>query len=402
VVSVTSGVGIYLGSGGSVTNEAGASISATRGAISVQGGVLTLTNNGSIQTTGAYAAISTDTGAIITNGTAGHITSARTGISLSNTIGTIDNKGTIVSTATSSATAGVAIYLGNGGLITNEAGALIKAYRSAIPIAKYGTATNNTTIVNHGTIVGKEGIYIGASGGTGANTIVDYGVIQGTNGIAISLGAVGDRVVVGSATATIIGALGNFKPGDTIDLPFLTYDPAGTATVTTSGTVTNVLKVVESSGTFIINLDPSENFAGYTFKLSNDGSGKTLVSEQPACFCRGTLIGTERGELPIEDLAVGDRVVTLSGEPSRSSGSADAPMTVGSLPAIATCCRSASKPARWPTACRRATCSCRPSMRWSSMACSSPLAFSSTARRSGRSRQSTASNTSISSSMIMR
>jgi hypothetical protein len=165
-------------------------------------------------------------------------------------------------------------------------------------------------------------------------------VIQGTNGIAISLGAVGDRVVVGSATATIIGALGNFKPGDTIDLPFLTYDPAGTATVTTSGTVTNVLKVVESSGTFIINLDPSENFAGYTFKLSNDGSGKTLVSEQPACFCRGTLIGTERGELP--------------------------------------------------------------SMRWSSMGCSFPLAFSSTARRSGRSRQSTASNTSISNSMIMR
>jgi fibronectin-binding autotransporter adhesin len=136
VVSVTSGVGIYLGSGGSVTNEAGASISATRGAISVQGGVLTRTNNGSIQTTGAYAAISTDTGAIITNGTAGHITSARTGISLSNTIGTIDNKGTIVSTATSSATAGVAIYLGNGGLITNEAGALIKANRSAISIAK--------------------------------------------------------------------------------------------------------------------------------------------------------------------------------------------------------------------------------------------------------------------------
>jgi Hint domain len=34
----------------------------------------------------------------------------------------------------------------------------------------------------------------------------------------------------------------------------------------------------------------------------------------PPCYCRGTLIHTERGEVRVEDLAIGDMVVTVSGE----------------------------------------------------------------------------------------
>ena len=36
--------------------------------------------------------------------------------------------------------------------------------------------------------------------------------------------------------------------------------------------------------------------------------------QDPPCYCRGTLILTEHGEVRVEDLAIGDTVVTVSGQ----------------------------------------------------------------------------------------
>ena len=40
-----------------------------------------------------------------------------------------------------------------------------------------------------------------------------------------------------------------------------------------------------------------------------------MGDEVAACYCMGTQLLTDRGEVPIEDLAIGDMLVTLAGEP---------------------------------------------------------------------------------------
>jgi hypothetical protein len=67
------------------------------------------------------------------------------------------------------------------------------------------------------------------------------------------------------------------------------------------------LSVTNSDGTSV----STQLVGAYTnasFVIDTDGSLGV------ACYCRGSMIQTEHGEVPIEDLQAGDRLVTLSGE----------------------------------------------------------------------------------------
>jgi hypothetical protein len=59
----------------------------------------------------------------------------------------------------------------------------------------------------------------------------------------------------------------------------------------------------------LTNLSSTAWFANVT----SDGVGSD-VFVSAACYCRGTLILTPDGEVAVEELAIGGRVVTLSGE----------------------------------------------------------------------------------------
>ena len=144
----------------------------------------------------------------------------------------------------------------------------------------------------------------------------DAPVIGGSGTLVLNAGAIADGSIVfsgGSAvldigetsmpTATISG----FAASDTIDLVNLAFVSGGSAGLGTD----NVLQVIENGTTLDIQLDPAATYAGTFFGLASDGSTGTVVTY--ACYRAGTRIRTDRGEVAIEALRVGDRVASAFG-----------------------------------------------------------------------------------------
>src|SRR5262249_53082755 len=52
---------------------------------------------------------------------------------------------------------------------------------------------------------------------------------------------------------------------------------------------------------------------GISFQLTAALGGGTVVTETTPCYCAGTLILTDRGEIEVERLAIGDRLITADG-----------------------------------------------------------------------------------------
>ncbi len=101
--------------------------------------------------------------------------------------------------------------------------------------------------------------------------------------------------------------IAGFAQGDTINLASIAYASGGSTTLTAG----NLLEVTESGHSYDLQLDPAQSFAGEQFILS-DPAG-TDITLAPVCYCAGTRILTVAGEVPVEDLAVGDLVITSSG-----------------------------------------------------------------------------------------
>jgi autotransporter passenger strand-loop-strand repeat protein len=133
------------------------------------------------------------------------------------------------------------------------------------------------------------GIDIISSGGTASATTVNSGGV-----LVISSG--------GSAIDT------NLQYGGTIDATYVPYVSGATATLNSS---TDVLTVTDGANTLTYQM-AGAYATGDTFLVSSDTNGDSQITLTP-CFCTGTRILTDHGEVAVEQLAIGDRVATTAG-----------------------------------------------------------------------------------------
>jgi antigen 43 len=198
----------------------------------------------------------------------------------------------------------------------------------------YGTASGTT--VNSG---GVEQVY---SGGTAINTTVNFnGTVYLEDSTAISTTADGGTEHVlfsgmtlgttvnnggfetvsygGTAISTTLNSGGTeellsgnavsyttVSSGGAIDVTYLSYTSGGSASVNTSGLLT-----VSVGGQSYSQQLSGDYAADAHFLLAKDAGSGTLVTAQ--CFRSGTRILTERGELAVEALRIGDLVQTVLG-----------------------------------------------------------------------------------------
>lgn len=161
-------------------------------------------------------------------------------------------------------------------------------------------------------------------GGAGAD-LIDGGsgddIIQGRAGADVLEGGSGDDVIDGGAGSDVLSGgsgadtfLFSGNAGDDIITDFRTAD---TIAIDLGedylGDVDLSALDFEQSGAHVLITLPN----GSSILVQNATIAAVQARVQVACLLRGTAVATPDGEMPVEGLAIGDRVTTLGGEPKR-------------------------------------------------------------------------------------
>jgi autotransporter passenger strand-loop-strand repeat protein len=207
-----------------------------------------------------------------------------------------------------------AIVQSGGTLQVDSGGATV-----GTAVSSGGYELISATALGYGTTVSSGGHQVVYGGGTVASTDLLSG---------------GQLVVSGGTVSNL-----EFQAGATVDLTGQAYNSAGSATLNSA---TDILSITEHGATYALQL--AGNYAGEYFHLANDGNGGTLLTEDATpCYCRGTLILTNRGEIAVEQLKIGDLLVTHAGEvrPIRWIGmrSYGGPFAMGNRDVLPVCIR---------------------------------------------------------------
>ncbi len=342
----TGGAGISLAGGGMATNDGtvtgGGGGSGGFGGGSGGGGGAGISLSGSGMATNDGTVTGGAGGSDPVNGGSGG-----SGISLSGG-GAATNDGTVTGGAGGGGSnggggGGAGISLSGGGMATND-GTVTGGGGGSGEGGGAGAAgvfLDGGTLINAGTIAGGAGGSGGFDNGA-AGDAVQFGSAAGTlvvdpgavfNGLVVATTGAGDVLqLAGTAPATLegigtefnnfstltfdqgadwtvagtqaglsaIAAITGFEYGDAIVIDNVVEDGFAYAN--------NELTIDEAGGSVTLNIDGA--YTQQDFIVTTDG---TNTSIDVLCYLRGTRILTPTGEVPVEDLRIGDRVVTRFG-----------------------------------------------------------------------------------------
>jgi hypothetical protein len=257
-----------LTAGGVVTNgqigSTSGSISGNRAGVDIEGGIGSVTNFGTIASSGSdfTAGVSLAAGGSVTNGESGStggLIVGGTGISIGGT-GTVVNFGTIAGNAPGDMMGalayGVSLFQGS---VTNNENGLITAYDYGV-----GIGHSSGTVTNFGTIEGSIGVDFY---GTLPSTVENAGTIIGHGGTAVQFGIANDRLIVDPG-AVFVGTVDGAGGSDVLELA------AGTGNKTLSGLGTS--------------------FANFETVVFDANAGWTVMLDYPAFT--GTILGFAAGD----------------------------------------------------------------------------------------------------------
>jgi hypothetical protein len=323
--------GIYLASGGSVTNQSAGSISGADAGVAVQVAAGTVINTGTINATGngAGAGVALNAGGSVTNTVAtATITGTFDGVYAQGGAASVSNLGSIIGLGPLGGgdASSVGVQLNQGGSVVNgQSGTTlgqIYGYSTGIDIdgpTVGATSLGAGTVTNYGTIIGHSllgvdleegGVVVNGASGASPSTAYIYG---GAGGVYINFkNIVNAPNLPGTVTnyGTIKGSGNN--PGVELDSSGLVTNAQGALISGYSGVLINDVvgftSTVTNAGT-ITATGPSN----YAVMLS--GPGDRLVIDPGAVF-NGN-VGGATGTL---ELASGASAGTLSGLGGQFSG----------------------------------------------------------------------------------